>query len=925
MRDYHSSVKTSANPGSDLIGTKLVPPLRNDKWIVRGAVPSWLEEILSHLLTLVVAPAGYGKTTLLAQWREHLLQEGVCTAWVSMDRDDNSLYAFVSYLLAALAGASLGVGRVAQEVIRNDHLTPLKSVISVLINEIADADRPIVLILDDMDLLESEPVNDLLFRLLRYAPPNLHVVIAGRAEPWLAVSYFRMHGQLARINVDDLRFQYEDAELFFRDVAGLSLKSEEVRQLWSATEGWVTGLQLVSIVFRGRAGNKVSAAGLGAISHELSSYITDNVLAALPARIVDFLLRVSVLERVSPALAVVTTGFDDAAKLLGWLERRGLFLAPLSEQREWYRFHSLLLDYLRKRLEREMPAAEVARLHRRASGWLAGQGFWQEAVRHALAAGDEDQAARWVENCAIDLIERGDLRTVTAWLGRLPEQAIRSRLRLRLAQAWSYSLGLHPKEAARTVQQIQADLEAGILQVQDDHALACEILAVRALTAGLTDDSPTSLRLGREALAMRPPHDTWVERLAHTALVFGLVYQRGFAEIRQIHRNLTPRDGSDETTYAWVYQQCMFGLAALIEGNLIEAESLFSHTLCRAESEAGPVSAAATLPAGYLSIIYYEWDDLDRVEQVLDKRDALALETAANGSATRFSIARIRMLTLQGKFGAALRFINRAGNVARDRNWLRLLAACQGEAVRLLLADNALVKATRVFETLKKQMPERMPSPCGSFIEAWRSFTIASGRLAIVRQNANQAVVLLRSLCEELAGLGMNYLIATPRILYAAALDHCGEREAALRELGSVLRYGQKYGLIRSFIDEGESVRQLIEVLYAKPQQCPEVANWYLEDLLKQFERCRSVNLSVQPAAGTAVESLQSLSKREVDILGCLAQGLSNKEIARKLKLSPETIKWHLKNVYMKLGVTSRLQAVRYARSRAASWRDGEG
>lgn len=447
--------------GTELIRTKLAPPLVGGSLVNRGKLLQRLHGGLNHLLTLVVAPAGFGKTTLLAEWRSALAEKGLPSAWVTLDPDDD-LAQFGAYVLAALAEAYDGVGRRAQELVRNDPLVPAKEVVAVLINEIAEARRPIVLILDDLDQVIAEPVHATLFRLLRHGPENFHVALAGRGEPRLPLSHFQSRNQLLRQNVDDLRFNPEDARHFFHNIAGLDLNSTDLHTLWQATEGWVTGLQLAAIALENRGSTLGVEAGLAAAQDEISQYLTENVLAALPDRLADFLLRISLVDRISPGLATALTGCDDAADLLEQLEQRNLFLAPLNAARDWYRFHALFADYLRARALRQFPGG-IPALHRKASAWLAANEFWLEAVKHALAGGDESAAATWVEHCAMDLIEQSDLRTLRTWLGRLPEHVIHSRLRLRLAQTWCYCLGLRPQEAVAMLQGIQDDLDRGTL------------------------------------------------------------------------------------------------------------------------------------------------------------------------------------------------------------------------------------------------------------------------------------------------------------------------------------------------------------------------------------------------------------------------------------------------------------------------------
>ena len=882
---------------TELIRTKLGPPLVNTRWVARDEQVHHLDLALERALTVLAAPAGFGKTSLLAQWRNALARRGIPSAWVSLDRDDD-LALFGAYVLTALADAYQGLGQRARALVRNDHLAPAKSVVAVLVNEIAEARHPVVLILDDLDRVDSPAVPEALARILRHAPANLHIVAAGRGDLPVPISALESQNRVLRIEADGLRFSVADTERFLVDVAGLRLANGDADRLWRATEGWVAGLQLAAIVARESGRMTTASQGLKGAAAGIARYLTENVLALMPAELADLALQVSILDRVSPALAEAVTGNRHAPALLGELEARNLFLLPLDEGRNWYRFHALFADYLRGRLMRERPA-EVAELHRRASRWLAGQSLWLEAVRPALAAGDDAAAAEWVEQCAMALIERSDLRTLQTWLGRLPPAAIRGRVRLRLAQVWCDTLSLRPREAVAGLQAIEADLANGTLEAPDTEALRREVLAVQALTAGLTDDSTAALRLAETVLALSPAEGSWVQRIAETALGFGASYAGGIGQALAAPTSSSER----EPAYAAVYRESMVGLSALVAGRLLEAEPFLDHALRVAEARAGVDSAAAALPAGYLSAVLYEWNETPQAEAVQRQRFPISLETAPNGSMTRFALTAARLADLAGDTAEALRRLDAARVVARDRNWLRALAACEGEKVRLLVRDRDLPSATRLLQALARRLPPGSPpSPPGSFAETPAYFSLAEARLLIARGDPAAAAVRLEALHSFLTRHGLAYFATQAQILLAIARFRDEAREAALAALTAALNYGRDNGLVRSFLDEGPEVVALLATLHEEPARHGSVLGWYLEDLLAAAGQTREAPVGL-------------LSAREHDILGHLARGLSNKEIARDLRLAPETVKWHLKNIFGKLQVTSRLQAARWARS----------
>ncbi|MBL8437063.1 MAG: hypothetical protein JNM61_02585, partial [Zoogloeaceae bacterium] len=446
---------------------------------------------------------------------------------------------------------------------------------------------------------------------------------------------------------------------------------------------------------------------------------------------------------------------------------------------------------------------------------------------------------------------------------------------------------------------IEADLANGTLEAPDTEALRREVLAVQALTAGLTDDSTAALRLAETVLALSPAEGSWVQRIAETALGFGASYAGGIGQALAAPTSSSER----EPAYAAVYRESMVGLSALVAGRLLEAEPFLDHALRVAEARAGVDSAAAALPAGYLSAVLYEWNETPQAEAVQRQRFPISLETAPNGSMTRFALTAARLADLAGDTAEALRRLDAARVVARDRNWLRALAACEGEKVRLLVRDRDLPSATRLLQALARRLPPGSPpSPPGSFAETHAYFSFAEARLLIARGDPAAAAVRLEALHSFLARHGLAYFATQAQILLAIARFRDDAREAALAALTAALNYGRDNGLVRSFLDEGPEVVALLATLHEEPARHGSVLGWYLEDLLAAAGQTREAPVGL-------------LSAREHDILGHLARGLSNKEIARDLRLAPETVKWHLKNIFGKLQVTSRLQAARWARS----------
>lgn len=893
-----------------LIGTKMTPPRLPRGW-VRRAQP-WLaaaDATVQHNLVLLEAPAGCGKTTQLAQAADTLHAHGHVVAWVALDTQDDELRQFGAYVLTALRHASGGALYRAHELLRRDPLTPVKTVVSVLLNEVAACPRRVVLVLDDVDRLPGRAVADTLMRLVRYASDNFQLLLGVRSAPPLDLGHWRAQGKLLWLGEAALRFSAEEARLLVGAITGQDAPAADVDRLCQATEGWVTGLQLAALALRDSGSTAWALAGLTNARRDIDAYLNDAVLTQLPAPVLDFLLHSAVLERLCPPLCDAMLGcpVGHSAPMLDWLERHNIFVRSLQDSANpsgsdacappWYRYHALLVDALRRRLVREHGAA-LPGLHRRASLWLASQGLWPEAVRHALAAGDADQAADWVQERATLWVDRGDVRGLLAWMAQLPAALVQQRPRLRLARAWAEALALHTDAAERSLcPSTPADASA---------PADPEVLAVRALIAGLADDSPRSLDLGRQAQALTQEAPAWVHRFAQTAQLFGLMYEGGFATVWQLHqasRQAPPQSG--EPIYASVYRQSMFGLAALLQGRLTHARSLFETALRQAEQAVGRDSAAAVLPAGYLASLYLEHHDLALAERMVSGREGLAFDGCALGSLLRFARAAAGLQARRGQLGAALALLEETREVAQSRQWLRLRAGLDAEAVRLLLRDGQLHPARELARALRTQLasrglPEQRP---GSALETWGWASLVQARLLLAEEQPEAAAALLDPMVQRLHAVGLDYQAHSLRLVQALALHQARQPAAAQALVAAPLVWAANEQALASWVDEGEPMRRLL-------RQARHTLSNSLPHGLRLCERVLAAFADDRLPNATTPTVSDPLSRREREILQHMARGLSNKEISRALRVAPETVKWHLKNIYDKLQVSSRVEAV---------------
>jgi LuxR family maltose regulon positive regulatory protein len=740
----------------------------------------------------------------------------------------------------------------------------------------------------------------------------MHILLGARGEPALALGQLRAPEKLLRLDADDLRFSIDDAQAFFVQTGAVSLDRTGVGLLHDATEGWVAGLQLASLSLS-QEGDAAEVAGhLAGTGSGIDRYLNDTVLEHLPATVLKFLLYTSILQRLNHAVcdAIMEGGGEGK---LDWLERHNVFIRPLDARRDWYRYHSLLSDALQRRLIRQMPK-EVPLLHRRASQWFAREGLWPEAVRHALAAGERAQAAQWVENCATEMLERGDPHTLLGWIGRLPPDLIMGRLRLRLLKAWALAFSLQGPLARREILGIAEEMNRAR---RDDHdtiedVTHAELNAVHALIAGTNDDSEGAFEFGRAAESSVGSGASWVRSYSQIGQFFGLMYKGGFDQIRRIWDIAKDRPRpDDEPIYSDMMRHAMYGHAALVHGELPEARRIFEAMVQRAEAALGLASPGAAGLASCLASIYYECNELPAARKLIEGRTPLVLETSPVGALIRHTLCASRLLWRDGETGAALAVLEDGRQVALSRQWLRLKLACDAETVRLFLHDGNVAEARQLADELSTSVPAMCEGRLGSAIETWISYCLLQARVLLAGNLADRAAVLLARSLDTVTAMGWRYQETLLSVLLALAFERCGASEKVFVSLERALRIGEAIGMLNSFVDEGQPVHALLRQYRESSPGVATAEMAYADRLLAAFDHA-----DVRSAASlsTTVEVLPSssniLSPREFEVLNHVARGLSNKEIGRALKLAPETVKWHLKNIFEKLNVSSRIEAM---------------
>jgi ATP/maltotriose-dependent transcriptional regulator MalT len=908
-----------------LLRTKLhVPPIRREL-VSRAPLIERLDQgfRLGARLTLISSPAGFGKTTLLSEWihREAGRTPFRSAAWLSLDERDNELDRFLVYVVAALQAAGIGcdVSPLQGQPLPASSAFPgawvrAQSLLTALINEVAAAPGPIVLVLDDYHLMTAQPIHDAVTFLLDNLPDSMHLAMATRADPPLPIARLRARGQLIELRQTDLRFSPDKAAVFLNQTMGLSLSGVDVTALAARTEGWIAGLQMAALALQSlqRTAGPVAqfVQTFAGSNRYILDYLIEEVLQRQPEHIQAFLLQTAILERLSGALCdAVLDQEEGGQETLEYLERANLFVVPLDDRRTWYRYHRLFADLLLRRLQ-QVNRSRIATLHSRASAWYEQQGQMDEAIEHAFSGRSLDRAACLIEREAQDMLMHSRVSTLLDWIERLPDDRVRASSSLCLYNAWALLL------IGRSVDEIEAHLQA--LETSD--LMASQVATMRAFLASVTGELSRAAAMSRQVLDQLPAEDTFLRSLASWILAFsdlsGGSYAVGIHKLEQIARQ------SQETGNVMVAASALTMIARtrVRQGRLAEAKAVFERAIAAGTDRYGhplPVAGRAMISLGNL---LREWNDGEAAEQALLQGIALTERWREIATLPGY-IALARLRQAQGDAGGANEAIQHARRIAvafdaaewddelvemyQARLWIaqgHLEAAAQWAGEREFNVDVPL-SAESDGEDLLLLHLRRYEHPMRA-------------RLLVHQGFPDKALDLLASTAPDETQQGNLYRRIEIHILRALALDARGDASLALDDLARALSLAQPGGYVRIFVDEGTRMRDLLRLALSRG-----MAVDYVGMLLSAFEQegsdeanaAQHPNLARVREPASAIRPVvlfEPLTDRELEILRLVAAGLPNRAISDTLIIAIGTVKKHLKNIYDKLDVHSRTQAV---------------
>jgi LuxR family maltose regulon positive regulatory protein len=911
-----------------LLQTKLYIPPNRPELVSR---PRLIERLDAGLrqnqgfgskLTLVSAPAGFGKTTLVGEWVNRLRSETTnqdrpcCdAAWLSLDHDDNDPARFLAYLIAALRTIEPNVGKGALSALQSPQPPPADTVVTALINEIASLPKGLVVILDDYHLIEQQAIHDILTFLLSHLPPRMHLVIATREDPPLMLARLRAQGQLAELRAADLRFSSAEAAGFLNQSMGLNLSAKDISSLETRTEGWIAGLQLAAISMQRRQDTSEVIGTFTGSHRYVMDYLVQEVLEQQTENIKAFLLQTAILDRLTGALCDAVTGQHTGQATLEFLERANLFVVPLDDERQWYRYHHLFADLLRRRLDRSQPGRGLE-LHRQASEWYERQGFADEAMEHALSAEDFERAARLVEGHADTIWQSGEHTKLWRWLEGLPAEWVSSRPHLSVFHARSLYARGQPDAAEQALQAAEQALSPGtdlttgtgpagpaLSHQPDRKKLLGRIAVTHALLAFFRGDLSAIVKYSHQALEYLPEQDSAWRSTAAIAQGDAYRIEGNIKAAHQARYRALEISQAADNIYMILTASMKLAVTMRQMGQLERAGEVCEQQVQLANENGLSQSAIA---GGFLAIggeVQAEFGDLASAVDEAKRGVALA-ESGEDTVVLGWSyLCLARVLLTAGDWGGAQELIRRVETKTRQSDippWIARMMA--GWQARLWLSQDRMEAASR-------WMAER-ESDAGGVLPFLREFEdIVEARILIAQGRLDDAVTLLQRLLEEAETGDRISSVIEILILQSLALEAQGQSERAMNSLQKALMAAEPGGFVHTFVDEGPAMAQL---LYKAAMSG--ISPRYARRLLSAFPMAEQEH-TVPPETQVIQTGLvEPLSEREMEVLQLIADGLTNPEIASRLFLAINTVKSHTRNIYGKLDVHNRTQAVARAR-----------
>jgi LuxR family maltose regulon positive regulatory protein len=867
-----------------LLATKLFVPSPRPGLVARPNLIDRLNDGLHGRLTLVSAPAGFGKTTLVSEWVSSC---GRPVAWLSLDKGDNDPTIFLAYLVSALRTIKPGIGVGILSILdtTQSRPPPTESLLAMLLNELTSISDDLILVLDDYHVIEARSLNQAVTFLIEHLPPRIHLVIVSREDPSFPLALYRARGQLVELRAADLRFAPAEAAEFLKRAMGLDLSAEDTTALEHRTEGWITGLQLAAISMQGRDDATTFIKSFTGSHRFVLDYLLEEVLQRQSAGIQTFLLRTSILDRLCGPLcdAVLLDAPGSGQKTLEYLERSNLFIVSLDNERHWYRYHHLFADLLRQRLRQSMAelkedaAKGEAGLHERASKWFDGNGQDIEAFQHAAAADDIERAERLIDDKGLS--HRFSGRAILlGWLASLPAQVLDAKPSLWVKYASALLGGGQTTGVEEKLQAAEAVL-LGKESEDKTRDLIGQIAAARATLALTRYEPDAMITHALRALEYLPSDNLYSRFVANWTVAFAhrLRGDRAAAG-RAFTEALSTAKASGNVRGAFLATLCLGDMDEL-ENRLYQAVENYRRALQLFGDQLPPSASEAYLG---LARVFYEWDDLDAAQEYAEQ--SLQLARQYDRLIDRLIVGQVFMARLKlarrDVAGAAAMLAETEQSV-RQNNFVHRVPEVAAAQALVLLRQGDIAAAAHLAQT--------------------HDLPISRARVHLAQGDPSAALAVLVPYRQQVEAKGWADERLKAMIVQAVALHAHGEMAKAVQVLGDALALAEPGGFIRIFVDEGPLMAVLLREA-AKHGTASNYVHQLLAALGEAEGRIPATQLLIEP-----------LSERELEVLRLLGTELNGPEIARELMVTLNTMRTHTKSIYNKLGVNNRRMAIRRA------------
>ena len=879
-----------------ILRTKLTPPSVRVDRVQRPRLAQQFSTGLECLLTLICAPAGYGKTTVLSEWFGSATGQQVSLAWLSLDEDDNDPARFLTYVAHALINAGDLEGDEIASLLRMPHPPHPKVILTELITRIEALPQRIALVLDDYHVITAQPVHDAVTFLLDHLPAQMHIVMSSREDPPFPLARLRGRGLLAEIRAADLRFTAEESGEFLAQMLGIRLSAPQIRDLDARTEGWIAGLQLAALAMKGREDVAAFLSAFTGSHRFILDYLTEEVLGRQPEDIQSFLLQTSILSRVCGTLCDAVTGRTDGQIILEQLERGNLFLVPLDDQRHWFRYHNLFADMLHKHLQSVMPERDVGELHRRASPWFASENLMEEAVHHAVIARDFPFAAQLMEElCRKYPVDSWGDRWI-GLAGQIPDDVMALYPLLALDIGLRNAIIGEEDLAQKQVEMVRVTLAAGAIPSADVEELLGRADMIEGVNLVRRNELQRAIEAAERTLQRVPDHQFQLRARALKVKGGAFEQQQQYEQARLAYNQIIDIGQATRDVSLIINAMVRIADSFLIEGKLHDAEAT-----CHAIIEKAVIEKREYLPFvggawTELAIIQFEANRLDHAVASAIKGVALCDRVFPDGTLACHTVM-YRIYALRGDQSVLQPVVQSIGQILEEFPLM---------PVRITLPLLAHLWTNHEVHTLFRQA---MPQTNFHASVLATQFLRLERLRAVLEQGGvserEEAFVLL----EEL-----HSLLPTPKplicflemlILEALVLDASGRTADALPILEAAVELAEPAGFFRVFVDKGEALSPLLHAIRRRNG-----SRAYVDRLLAAFENTSPMAAATPPST----PHLEPLSERELEVLRLIAEGASNRELAQQLVVTVGTVKKHMNNIFLKLDAHSRTQAVATAR-----------